>query len=409
MVLSPDEDERASSRYRPRMAERWRSLVARGRALPPARVDLWVAVVLGIEFQLEVTLGSSGSARALVAAHAALLALAAAVALRRRFPVSGAVVAFAFFALTAALGNEVSGSLFAPFLVLLFLNYSMAVHTDARRFPAATALIVALYVTEEALNPEGIDGFVFVGLVILALPFLAGRLVRGRIELNRALAAKTVRLARDRAERAERAAIEERTRIAGELHDVVAHALSAMVVQAGGARRLAGADDDRARDAFAAVEGTGREALGEMRRLLGVLRRADEDIALAPQPSLAHVGTLAGRARAAGLPVELHVEGEPRPLSPGVDLTAYRVVQEALRRAVELGGAQRAEVSVRYGERSVEVEVLDDGRVLRERTGPRRLLGMSERVAIYGGELHTGARGEGGNEVRARLPVGETA
>ena len=137
---------------------------------------------------------------------------------------------------------------------------------------------------------------------------------------------------------------EERTRIAGELHDVVAHALSAMTVQAAAARRLTERDPEKAAVAFATVEHTGREALTELRRLLGVLRREDEELALAPQPSLAHIGGLASRVTSAGLPVALSISGEPRPLPAGVDLTAYRVVQEALGGARDRGQAGRAEV-----------------------------------------------------------------
>ena len=198
--------------------------------------------------------------------------------------------------------------------------------------------------------------------------------------------------------------MEERTRIASELHDVVAHALSAMTVQATAARRLAEGDPARAASAFAAVEGTGREALTELRRLLGVLRKEDEELALAPQPSLLHVAGLARRATAAGLPVALTVTGAARPLPAGVDLTAYRIVQEALGRARDAGSAGRADVTVAYGDGDVSVEVSDDG-------GPdgRRLLGMRERVAVYGGELSTAALDGGGWRVSARLPAGAQA
>jgi signal transduction histidine kinase len=179
-----------------------------------------------------------------------------------------------------------------------------------------------------------------------------------------------------------------------------------MVVQGAGARRLTATDADAAEAAFAAVEATGREALGELRRLLGVLRREDADLALAPQPSLAHVADLARRTGAAGLPVEVRVEGDPAPLPPGVDLTAYRVVQEALEGAREQGAAGRARVRVRYGGQAVEVEVDDDGAAALDGGGRRRLLGIHERVALYGGEVTAGAPRDGGYIVRARLPVG---
>ena len=224
--------------------------------------------------------------------------------------------------------------------------------------------------------------------------------MRNRTRLNEALREKARRLEEERAREAEAAALDERTRIAGELHDVVAHALSAMTVQAGAARRLATRDPDRARAAFASAETTGREALAELRRLLGVLRKEDEDLALAPQPSLAHVADLVRRAGAAGLPTELRTEGELRPLPAGVDLTGYRVVQEALGAARDGGAAGRAAVAIRYRDADVVVEVIDDGAAQ-----GRRLLGMRERVAVYGGELTAAAAPSGGWRVAARLPL----
>jgi signal transduction histidine kinase len=198
---------------------------------------------------------------------------------------------------------------------------------------------------------------------------------------------------------------DERTRIAGELHDVVAHALSAMTVQATVARRLALTRPEPAREAFGAIETAGREALDELRRLLGVLRREDAALTLAPQPSMRHVRSLARRVTASGLPVTLLVEGAELELPAGVDVTAYRVVQDALAAAVEQGRAGRAEVRVRFGSDAVEVEVRDDGRS----PDPRPLLGMRERVALHGGSLTALPRPEGGHVVRAELPLGGDA
>ena len=177
---------------------------------------------------------------------------------------------------------------------------------------------------------------------------LVGRLLRSRAALNRSLREKTALLERHRVDAAGRAVVDERTRIAGELHDVVAHALSAMTVQATGARRLTLTRPALARDAFGAIEAAGREALDELRRLLGVLRREDAELTLAPQPSLRHVRSLTRRTTAAGLPVTLRVEGDERDLPVGVDVTAYRVVQDALGAALEHGGAGRADVWLRF-------------------------------------------------------------
>ncbi len=241
-------------------------------------------------------------------------------------------------------------------------------------------------------------------IALIGGPILLGRVLRNRAELNRTLHEKAVRLEDERFEKAAAAAEEERARIAGELHDVVAHALSAMVVQASGARRLAERDPARASAAFLAVETSGREALTEIRRLLGVLRREDEELALAPQPSLRHVASLLRRVEAAGLPVTLAVEGSERELPIGIDLTAYRVVQEALGGALEHGHAGHAAVSLTYADAHVDLEIADDGGA-----PARPLLGIRERVVLSGGQLRAGARRDGGHVVRARLPIGGAA
>jgi signal transduction histidine kinase len=169
------------------------------------------------------------------------------------------------------------------------------------------------------------------------------------------------------------------------------------------APRGSSTDPARAALAFATVEQTGRDALAEIRRLLGVLRHEDDELALAPQPTLAHVADLVRRARAAGLPVALHVEGAATPLPAGTDLTAYRVVQEALAGAMRDGGAAGATVTVRYGVDAVDLEVVDDGSA---RPAP---MGIAERVALYGGELSTAGSRGAGHALRARLPFGSAA
>jgi signal transduction histidine kinase len=182
-----------------------------------------------------------------------------------------------------------------------------------------------------------------------------------------------------------------------------------MVVQSAGARRLIAADPQGAEAAFAVVEATGREALDDLRRLLGVLRREDAELALAPQPSLAHVGDLARRSRAAGLPVDVRIIGAPATLTPGVDVAAYRVVQEALQEARERGRAGRAEVEVRYADQAIEIQVGDDGQPPSAAGPQRRLLGVRERVSLLGGELNAAAPRAGGYVVRARLPLRSAA
>jgi signal transduction histidine kinase len=179
-----------------------------------------------------------------------------------------------------------------------------------------------------------------------------------------------------------------------------------MTVQASGVRRLLKPDQEREREALLIVERTGREALAEMRRMVGVLRRPEEGPALAPQPTLDHLDRLVDQAREAGLPVELRVEGEAVELPAGVDLTAYRLVQEGLTNALKHAGATRAEVLVNYGAAEIEVTVTDNGKgVGNGDGGGHGLVGMRERVSVYGGELDAGPRPGGGYRLRAKLPV----
>ena len=392
---------------------RLQRLIARLRAVDPGRRDLLLAAVLLVELQVEATLlfraeAVSGETRTVV--HLCMLALPGAVLLRRHHPLLSLLVSQTVFVLVQANEREVTDNLYVGLFVVIFLLISASMRIPGRKFwlvPAiawisgATALAVDDY--DDALYSDlAWTGLVFGG----AIP-AAGRLLANRQRLQRALHEKAERSERERLARAERAALEERTRIAGDLHDIVAHALSGMVVQASAARRLAQRDPDRAREAFAAVESSGRDALAELRRLLGVLRHDDEEIALAPQPSLAHVESLVRRVRAAGLPVDLHVEGAATPLPAGVDVTGYRVVQEALGVAGGDPGAGHAAVWVRYQPGAVEIEVRDDAS--HDASGARPLLGMRERVSLYGGELRVGRPRSGGHTVVARLPVGEAA
>jgi signal transduction histidine kinase len=218
-----------------------------------------------------------------------------------------------------------------------------------------------------------------------------------------------VRLAqRERDVAARQAVADERARIARELHDVVAHSVSVMVVQAQAGPRLI-ADPEGARGAFRAIEQSGREALVELRRLLGVLR-ATGPAADAPQPGLGSLQSLVDQVREAGLRVDLRVEGDPVQLPAGVDLSAYRIVQEALTNTIKHAGAAEAEVLVRYGAGALDLEIVDNG------SGPAAnghqghgLIGIRERVALFGGEMQAGARDGHGYAVRARLPYGPGA
>lgn len=387
------------------------SIIDRVRGQDPDRLNLLAAAVLGVEMQVEVALlDVDVSTRAVL--HALLLLLPLAVVIRKRLPVPSVALSQAVFVTTQGMfSKDVSDNLYVPLFLVLVLSVSGAMHAEGRRFWLVPPLTFAGGATGTLIDDYGgsdVADLLWILVIFTGLTAVVGRLLRNRAQLQTALRAKAERLEQDRTQRSEQAALEERARIAGDLHDIIAHALSGMVVQASGARRLADRDPERAREAFAAVEDSGREALAEMRRLLGVLRREDEELALAPTPSLAHVESLVRRVRANGLPVDLDVEGEAIPLPAGVDLTAYRVLQDALGDALDHGVAGRASVTVRYAEGAVELEVLDDG-LARHDDDEERLLGIRERVSLVGGEVNVARRRDGGHAVRARLPVGSPA
>lgn len=378
------------------------TLLARVRALSPYRFDALIGVAAYLEICAELVFLAElrGSKLALGLLLAGCFGLG--VALRRRAPLAAVALATSGLPAGTLLGSAVTDNVTSPLFVVMFVNYTAGAVLQGRRLAAGFIAGAALTALSELVDAEGSDApsYAFGITFAVGAPMLFGHVLRNRALLNQALRDKADRAEQDRVAQSEAAALEERTRIASELHDVVAHALSAMTVQATAARRLAEREPAKAAAAFSAVEGTGREALTELRRLLGVLRKGDEELALAPQPSLANIDGLARRATAAGLPVALTVTGPPRPLPVGVDLTAYRVVQEALGRAREAGSAGRADVTVAYGPEDVSVEVRDDGEA-----AERGLLGMRERVTVYGGDLSTAALEGGGWRVTARLPA----
>jgi signal transduction histidine kinase len=233
--------------------------------------------------------------------------------------------------------------------------------------------------------------------------WLAGLFVGSRRDAA-ALGRRAVELEQQRAE----AIAAERARIARELHDVIAHHISVVVIQAVAAMGILDRHPERTREPLQRIEQSGREALSELRRLLGILRQDEDRSALAPQPSLADLGALLDGVRGAGLPVELQVEGAVRPLPRGIDVSAYRIVQEALTNTLKHAGVASAQVKVRYGRDALELEVTDTGRGPGTGNGVgagHGLLGMRERVVVYGGDLETGPKDDGGYLVRALLPL----
>jgi signal transduction histidine kinase len=370
------------------------------------QIDAALATVVVVATALEVAVADATMAERAAAVLPAALA-AAALLVRRREPLGGLLLAVLAVASTGLLAHEVWDALNTIYVVLLFLTYSMAGLESGRRLIAGIVIAVAgvLVISLALPDREGeLAATTLIGLAFFVVaPVVAGRLLHSRLELSAALAEKAARLDTARETRSREAANAERTRIAGELHDIVAHALGAMTVQAAAARRLAASDATRAAGAFEAIETTGRDALGELRTLLDALRDDSEPDALhAPTPTLAELAELAARARTAGLNVTLDVEGDrPEVLPKGIDVTAYRVIQEALRGALSNGGAGSATVHVRYRAGRLDVEVIDDG----VHVDDRRLLGLRERVHLYGGEVEAGVESAGVHAVRAWLPL----
>lgn len=337
-----------------------------------------------------------------------LVPFAATVLLRRRAPLVGLVAAYLLACSAAVAGGNLEKG-FLPIFQLVYVQFCAA-HAAIDRRDTGVALGVGLVgvlgATATFKGGQDIGTFVFVGLMVVVLPTAVARAFRNHERLTDLLAERNAQLEVQRSERERLAVAQERERIAGELHDVVAHGVSAMVIQAGAARRLvaAGGDPQLSRAAIAEVESSGRAALDELRRLLGVLRHDDEALALAPQPSLARVDRLVDRLRAEGLPVELDVTGTVAPLPPGLDVTAYRIVEEALGDVLRGDAAgEPARVAVRYGTRDLELEVVAGGAPRDD--GDRGGFGLRERVALFGGELHESARRGGGRVLRARLPL----
>jgi signal transduction histidine kinase len=360
-------------------------------------------VVLAVAGTVEVLLSTviDGPVIVLVAL---VLSLTVPLVWRRRRPVGVLVATLAVAVLASQTHDMIDQAAFA-LPVFMLTAYSAALYGERRQAQIAAAVLAAFTVTTVVLEQSGFDDLFFIAILFSA-PFIAGRVVRSRQQLAAALAARTVELEHEREEKARMAVAEERARIARELHDVVAHNLSVMIVQAGAERRVVARERPETAAVLETIESTGRSAMAEMRRLLGMLRRSDDDLALAPQPSIDHLDLLVSQIRAAGMPVELRFEGEPYALPPGVDLSAYRIVQEALTNALKHAGPARARVTVRYGRDELDIEVADDGSGTQNGDGGGHgLVGMRERVALFGGDLAAGRRTGGGFEIRARLPL----
>jgi len=256
-------------------------------------------------------------------------------------------------------------------------------------------------------QPPTVGDWIFF-TTFIGFPTVAGRIFFRRHATDERVIRENAALAADRDRRAAEAVAEERARIARELHDVVAHAISVIVLQARGGRRVMETSPDQATSAFDTIEHTGEQALDEMRRLLAMLRY-DEQHELAPQPGLHALDDLAGSMTRMGLPVEVVHEGSPVELTAGIDLSAYRIVQEALTNALKHAGPARARVRVSYTANHLDLEVVDDGPGTGTGGGSGHgLVGIRERAELYGGRVEAGRCPEGGYAVRASLPIGTT-
>jgi signal transduction histidine kinase len=373
----------------------------------PKVVDAVVAAALFIS--VEVQVWSHASVRhALVPALGGLV-FCVPVALRRRWAKAGVLTIMAALAIKTLVNThpDAISKAFGILPALLLVFYGLGAFEPPRRSRWALAVAVIVSNVNTLVTPgKPAVSVIPSTLIILLLPYSVGLIMRTRASREQADRLRAEHLDSVRDLTADAAAAEERTRIARELHDVVAHSVSVMVIQAGGARMVMAADPGRAEESLLLVERAGRDALAEMRRLLGILERGQDPHALAPPPGLANIDELVSEAQAAGLATEFHVEGRPAAVSAALDLCAYRVVQEALTNAIKHVAPARAAVSVRWEDHQLELEISDDG------SGPgtalpggHGLTGMRERVSLHGGTFSAGREGDGGFTVRARLPL----
>jgi signal transduction histidine kinase len=324
----------------------------------------------------------------------------------RRFPFGSPAAVFVIGAVSSFVDGRLVTFTAATFLAVLAAVFLFGLLEDRRQGIVGLVIALAAGAVVTLNHPtDGVGDYLGVAL-LFTIVWLASFAIGRKLEQAAAAEQRADHLEREREAEARAAVTEERARIARELHDVIGHSVSVMTVQASAVRRRLSPEQEQEREALEIVEQTGREALAEMRRLVGVLRRPEEAPALAPQPSLEHLDRLVAQAGESGLPVELRIEGEPVQLPPGVDLTAYRLVQEGLTNAIKHARATKADVVVHYRDGDVEIAVVDNGSGGGDGSGGGHgLVGMRERVAVYGGEIKAGPRAEGGYELRARLPL----
>lgn len=376
-----------------------------------ARRDLLLDVLLAALFataaQLDVWVQGTVTGPKLT--NSLLLALVAPpLVLRRRWPCAALVaIAAAVTAQRLVVGHSPSGFLFWPLLVGA---YSVGAYASWSRRVLLT--LMAFYAAYVFMFANQLD-FSFTALVpellwtlLPAALWLAGRQMRKR-RATATLAAEATRLELEHRQERVTALEQERGKMARELHDILAHSVSLMGVQAGAAEEVLAHDPERARPVLRSIQQTSRDSVAELRRLLGMLRAEELQPELGPQPDLDQLGALVQRMHEAGLPIELSIEGTARPLPAGVELTAYRVVQEALTNALKHARPTKVEVVIRYSLRQLDLLVCNDG-IAHARNGNGNghgLIGMNERVSLYGGRLQAGSRDPSEFRVHAEIPL----
>ena len=330
------------------------------------------------------------------------------LALRRVFPVTVFSIVLAGIVIDTGLDYPQTLARGGALLAIHALGTELSPRRSLR-IGGTAVVVITVWTAIGALTYESVPmTAVLPQLIVTGVPLYLGREVHRRRRRIEELRRRAEQAEREREEEARRAVAEERTRIARELHDVVAHQVTVMTIQADGAARLAHDADPRVGAALATITETGQHALAEMRRVVGLLRTSDDEDDLTPQPRMTDLDDLVARVGDAGLPVEVEVEGDLDELAEGVQLSAYRVIQESLTNAVRHGGpGTSARVHLACGDEALEVVVEDDGRgaaVAAARGGGNGLVGMRERVAVLGGSLEAGPRQGGGYRVHATLP-----
>ncbi|WP_051640205.1 sensor histidine kinase [Cellulomonas sp. URHE0023] len=331
--------------------------------------------------------------------------MAATVAYRRIAPLAAAVVATLLGILVVAAGVPLDEPI-VELLVVVVLAYSLASYAPPRHAVAGLVTLACGGVLQTVVSGEELGNFLF-GFIFFAAMGLMGNQVRRRTARAVGLERQAMLAAQELDESDRRSRADERLRIAREVHDVVSHSISVMVVQAGAAEQVAPTDPERSVEAMRTIQRTGREAMAEMSRMLGVLRGGGEDLGLAPQPGIRDLPALLDTGRTVGLDVALEVGGEPRTMAAGVELAVYRIVQEALTNTLKHSGPVHVTVRLIYTATDLEVTVVDDGTggLADELSGGHGLVGLSERVALYTGSLTAGASPGGGYGLRATFPL----